>query len=289
MLLAEHGALAEAEAAFRRADERGDAVAAFNLGVLLEDRGALAEAEAAYRRADERGDADGAFRLAVLLKERGALDEAAAAYDRASGRGHNAAARDLGVLLVEQGALTDAEAAFTRADERGDAVAAFNLAVLLEERGALAEAEAAYHRAGQRDDEEVANMARAALLDFSQQVDDISAGAPNERTLHRSRRCGAGRRRRQRCARCWLVLAPLLDEFVAVRTQAADTGSARRDREPRRSASATSCCSRSPRAAGAGQTDSQSRASARIVPDDVLHEDPLGDRGSRPAKGGDDR
>ena len=66
-LLAEHGALAEAEAAFRRADERGDAVAAFNLGVLLEDRGALAEAEAAYRRADERGDADGAFRLAGLL------------------------------------------------------------------------------------------------------------------------------------------------------------------------------------------------------------------------------
>ena len=51
MLLAEHGALAEAEAAFRRADERGDAVAAFNLGVLLEERGALPEAEAAYRRA----------------------------------------------------------------------------------------------------------------------------------------------------------------------------------------------------------------------------------------------
>ena len=57
MLLAEHGALAEAEAAFRRADERGDAVAAFNLGVLLEDRGALAEAEAAYRRAEQRDDA----------------------------------------------------------------------------------------------------------------------------------------------------------------------------------------------------------------------------------------
>ena len=68
VLLGARGALAEAEAAFGRADERGDAVAAFNLGVLLEERGALAEAEAAYRRADERGDADGAFRLGVLLR-----------------------------------------------------------------------------------------------------------------------------------------------------------------------------------------------------------------------------
>ena len=35
------GALPEAEAAYRRADERGDPAAAFNLGVLLEERGAL--------------------------------------------------------------------------------------------------------------------------------------------------------------------------------------------------------------------------------------------------------
>jgi hypothetical protein len=55
MLLVGHGALAEAEAAFRRADERGDAVAAFNLGVLLEERGALTKAEAAYLRAERRG------------------------------------------------------------------------------------------------------------------------------------------------------------------------------------------------------------------------------------------
>jgi peptidoglycan hydrolase-like protein with peptidoglycan-binding domain len=176
VLLAEHGALAEAEAAFGHADERGDAVAAFNLGVLLEDRGALAEAEAAYRRADERGDADGAFRLGVLLRGHEALDEAAAAYSRASRRGHNAAALELGVLLAEHGALAEAEAAFRRADERGDAVAAFNIGVLLEERGALAEAEAAYRRAEQRDDGEGANMARAALLDLGQELDQTSAG-----------------------------------------------------------------------------------------------------------------
>jgi len=175
LLFAEHGAWAEAEAAFRRADERGDAVAPFNLGVLFEDCGALAEAEAAYRRADERGNGDGAFRLGVLLRERGALDEAAAAYGRASGRGHNAAALELGLLFAEHGALTEAEAAFRRADERGDAAAAFNLGVLFEDRGALAEAKAAYVRARQRGDGEVANMARAALLDLGQPVEQTSA------------------------------------------------------------------------------------------------------------------
>ena len=115
--------------------------------VLLEERGALAEAEVAYIRADERGDADGAFRLAVMLRGNGALDQAAAAYGRASDRGHNAAAVELGVLLAEHGALAEAEAAFRRADERGDAAAAFNLGVLLEDRGALTEATAAYRRA----------------------------------------------------------------------------------------------------------------------------------------------
>ena len=175
VLLAERGGLAEAEAAFGRADERGDGVAASNRGVLLEARGALAEAETAYRRADERGDADGAFRLGVLLAERGALDEATDAYGRASGRGHNTAAIQLGILLADHGALAEAEAAFRRADERGDGAAAFNLGVLLEERGALAEAKAAYRRAQGRDNGEGASMARAALLDLGQEVEDTGA------------------------------------------------------------------------------------------------------------------
>ncbi len=49
-------ALAEAEAAFRRADDRGDARTACNLGVLLEGWGALIEADAAFRRAERRND-----------------------------------------------------------------------------------------------------------------------------------------------------------------------------------------------------------------------------------------
>ncbi|MDP9345061.1 MAG: peptidoglycan-binding protein [Actinomycetota bacterium] len=46
------------EAAYRRADERGEATGAFNLGVLLEEQHDLAGAQAAYRRAEERGDPD---------------------------------------------------------------------------------------------------------------------------------------------------------------------------------------------------------------------------------------
>jgi hypothetical protein len=47
--------VAEAEAAFGRADERGDADGAVNLGMLLEARGDIPGATAAYRRAYERG------------------------------------------------------------------------------------------------------------------------------------------------------------------------------------------------------------------------------------------
>ena len=60
-----------AEAAYRRADERGDGAGASNLGLLLKQRGDLEGAEAAWRRADERGDAAGAYNLGVLLKQRG--------------------------------------------------------------------------------------------------------------------------------------------------------------------------------------------------------------------------
>ena len=51
---------------------------ASSLGVLLEQRGDLAGAEAAYRRADERGDAVGAFNLAAMLAERNDTAEAEA-------------------------------------------------------------------------------------------------------------------------------------------------------------------------------------------------------------------
>src|ERR1035438_4921770 len=84
MLLAERGDLEGAEAAWRRADERGDSGGACNLGVLLHERGDLEGAEAAYRRADERGHPGGASKLGLLLKERGDLEGAKAAWRRAA-------------------------------------------------------------------------------------------------------------------------------------------------------------------------------------------------------------
>ena len=144
----EYGEAAELD--YRSADQRGDAVAASNLGVILERRGDLAGAEAAYRRADARGSAEGAFNLAGLLLERGDADAGMAALHRADLRGDAAAAATLGLLLVEKGDEAGACDAYSRADERGDAGAAVNLGVLLERRGDLAGAEAAYRRADAR-------------------------------------------------------------------------------------------------------------------------------------------
>lgn len=155
-----------AEAAYSRADELGSGLGAFNLGVLLENRGDSDGAKAAYQRADERGDAGGAYSLGNVLAEKGDLTGAERAFYRADTRGHAAAAFNVGGMLVEQGDLTGAEAAYRRADERGHAAGAFNLGVLLEERGELVGAEAAYRRAQERGHGEMADMARAALLEL---------------------------------------------------------------------------------------------------------------------------
>jgi peptidoglycan hydrolase-like protein with peptidoglycan-binding domain/TPR repeat protein len=144
------------EAAYREADERGDAGAASNLGVLFERRGDQAGAEGAYRRADERGDVNGAFNLGGMLAERGELAGAEAAYRRAEERGHPTAASNLGVLLERRGDLAGAEAAYRRADARGDVNGAFNLGGLLADRGDLAGAVAAYRRAEERGDRRAA-------------------------------------------------------------------------------------------------------------------------------------
>lgn len=151
-LLAGGGELVGAEAAYRHADELGDAVAASNLGVVLEGRGDLEEAEAAYRRADERGDASGAFNLAGLLAERGDLAGAAGAYWRAAGRGDVDARYELGLLFEQLGRLTGADAAYRQADAHGHAKGAFRLAGLLAARGDLEGAEAGYRRAEERGD-----------------------------------------------------------------------------------------------------------------------------------------
>jgi hypothetical protein len=104
------------------------------------------------------------------------VDEAEAAYRRATDRGYGAAATNLGVLLEEHGDLDEAEAAYRRAVEDGVAAASFNLGVMLEERGERAAAEEAYRRAEERGDADVANIARAALLDLSEEPETAGAG-----------------------------------------------------------------------------------------------------------------
>jgi hypothetical protein len=90
--------MAEAEQALTRADQRGHAAAAFNLGVLLEERGDIDGAAAAFVRADERGDADGALEVARLLIDHDQMAEAEQALTRADQRGHAAAAANLAAL-----------------------------------------------------------------------------------------------------------------------------------------------------------------------------------------------
>jgi TPR repeat protein len=165
-ILAECGDFGGAQALYRRADELGHAAGAFNLGVLLEHENDLAAAEAAYRRSDERGNALAAFNLGVLLHDRGDFAGAEAAYRRADERGDADGAYSLGNMLAENGDLAGAAHAFDRADARGHAAGAFNLGVLLEERGDLASAEAAYRRAHEGGHGEVADMARAALVEL---------------------------------------------------------------------------------------------------------------------------
>jgi len=100
VLRAHIGDLSGAEAAYRRADERGSQRGAFNLGQLLRQRGDLPGAEVAYRRADERGSAEGAVNLGALLEQSGDVVGAEAAYGRAQQRGNQRGARNLQRLAV---------------------------------------------------------------------------------------------------------------------------------------------------------------------------------------------
>jgi len=93
------GATSPAERSARRADARGSAIGANNLGVLLERRGDLDGAEAAYRRADQRGDGTGTNTLGFLLERRGDLAGAEAAYRRADERWNGRGTNNLGVVL----------------------------------------------------------------------------------------------------------------------------------------------------------------------------------------------
>lgn len=151
-VLEDRGEMAAAEAAYREADELGDADAANDVGLIMAERGDLAGAEAAYRRADERGCAPAGYNLGLLLEERGDRAGAVEALERADARDHAEAALILGHWALEAGDLDRAEACWYRADRRGARGAATNLGYLLQQRGYLDDAEEVLLRAGERDE-----------------------------------------------------------------------------------------------------------------------------------------
>ncbi len=101
---------------YGRADERGGARGAFNLGVLLHQRGDVTGAIAAYRRAEQRGDADAAFNLGVLLYEIGDLDGAEASWRRSVDRGNPQATENLAFLVRRRRERTTAGSGVTGGD-----------------------------------------------------------------------------------------------------------------------------------------------------------------------------
>ncbi len=106
------------ELSYRRADESGAAVGAFNLGAMLHQQGDAAGALAAYERAERRGDPDATFNLGVLLYEIGDLDGAELAWRRSAGRGHAKAAENLEYLLRHRHELETAVVAGEGGDDR---------------------------------------------------------------------------------------------------------------------------------------------------------------------------
>jgi tetratricopeptide (TPR) repeat protein len=174
-LLKRRGDVASAEDAYRRAEERGDPRASCNLAVLLEECGDVAGAEAAYRRADAQGFPGGAYGLGQILYARGDVEGSIVANRRADELGDSDASFNLGVLLQQRGDLSGAEDAFQRADLRGNAAGAAAFGRLLEQRGEVSGAEAAYRRADERGDANGAFGLGALLLNQNQRATGIAA------------------------------------------------------------------------------------------------------------------
>ena len=166
-LLIQENDVAAAENAFRIADQSGDAGAACNLGVLLEQRGDSAAAKEAYQRADDRGHAVGACNLGALLEYDGDLAGARRAYERADSRGDPIGSYNLGLLLEREGDRDAAKNAYRRADQRGNPEAACNLGLMLKQEGDREGALEAFRRAGEHGSQDVAEVARAEMLELT--------------------------------------------------------------------------------------------------------------------------
>lgn len=120
----DEGDSTDAEAAFVRADQSGDPIAAYNLGWLHRYRDDRAQAEFFWRRSAEHGSVDGAYYLGELLWEQHDVEGALTAYRQADEDGHARAAYQIGWLLRSRGDPNGAETAWRRSAQRGDMDAA---------------------------------------------------------------------------------------------------------------------------------------------------------------------
>jgi len=110
------GDMDAAEAAYRDAAEAGNAVAAFQLGVILQSRGSYELAAAAYAPAAESGDIEAVLNLAILLAyELGRPDDAIALLRELALQGDARGWLELGMLYAHQGGLTEAESVLRKA------------------------------------------------------------------------------------------------------------------------------------------------------------------------------
>lgn len=102
----------------RFSDESGDPEGSRELGLALKARGDFAEAEAAFRRADQRGSASGSLAMGLFLRdERNHLRSAEAAFRRAEQRGHPKGALNLIDLYSDRGDSVAADEARERTIE----------------------------------------------------------------------------------------------------------------------------------------------------------------------------
>ena len=111
-----------------------------DLATLAEQLVVLAGGEEALRPPASKGDALAAFRLGLILREHGDHDEAMEWLEQAASAGITAAAATLGLELRERGRLDAAERWLREAADNNDAMASHTLGLLLEERGNIAEA-----------------------------------------------------------------------------------------------------------------------------------------------------
>lgn len=140
------GNLAAAEAAYRQADELGDAVGAISLGVLLQRRGERSDAVEAFQRAEARGHREAGSCLGNLLSEDGDIEGARAAYERSIAAGSTDAVLNLGLTLAQHGAADDALQYLRSAQENGEPAASWAIGKLLEGQGDLSGAASAYRQ-----------------------------------------------------------------------------------------------------------------------------------------------